>query len=355
MSKFEKLFEVMPEGIDCALITADVNRRYFTGMKSSAGTIVAFKDKAYLIIDSRYFEVASLTVKDAEVILQGKLFEQINELLTKHGAKNVAIESDYVTVSQLNAFKERITAAEVVSSNDLSRAIGELRIVKTQDEIDKMIKAQRIAEKAFENVLNFIKVGVTEHEIGLCLDYYMLNNGAEDLSFETIALTGANTSRPHGVGGDTKVTEHSFILMDYGATYDGYHSDMTRTVCVGTPTDKMAEVYNVVLKAQLEAMKHIKAGVNASDVDKVARDIITEAGYGDKFGHSLGHGVGLEIHEAPAAAPSSKTVLKENMIVTDEPGIYLPGEFGVRIEDFVIVKNDGCIDMTEAEKSLIVL
>ncbi len=355
MSKFEKLFEVMPEGIDCALITADVNRRYFTGMKSSAGTILAFKDKAYLIIDSRYFEVASLTVKDAEVILQGKLFEQINELITKHGAKTVAIESDWVTVSQLNAFKERITAAEVVSSNALSEAIGELRIVKTQDEIDRMIKAQRIAEEAFENVLNFIKVGVTEKEVGLFLDYYMLQHGAEALSFETIALTGANTSRPHGVGGDTKVTEHSFVLMDFGATYDSYHSDMTRTVCVGTPTDKMAEVYNVVLNAQVESIKQIKAGAKGSDIDKIARDIIAEAGYGDCFGHSLGHGVGLEIHETPNSAPSSKHIFKENMIVTDEPGIYLPGEFGVRIEDFVIVKENGCVNMTEAPKSLIIL
>lgn len=355
MTKFEKLFSVLPEGIDAAIITDDLNRRYFTGMKSSAGTVICFKDKAYLIIDFRYIEKATKTVKDAEVILQGKLFDQINELLTKHGAKTVAVESDTMTVTSLAMYKERITASEVISTRDLSSAIGKLRIVKTQDEIDKIIKAQRIAEAAFEDVLNFIKPGVTERDIGLHLDYYMLSHGAEALSFDTIALTGANTSLPHGVPGDTVVMPNSFVLMDYGATFDGYHSDMTRTVCVGTPTDKMAEVYETVLKAQLDAIAAIKAGVVGSDIDKIARDVITDAGYGDKFGHSLGHGVGIEIHEAPNAAPSSTHIFEENMIVTVEPGIYLPDEFGVRIEDFVVIKPDGCENMTLAKKSLISL
>lgn len=355
MNKFERLFAVLPDEIDAAIITSDVNRRYFSGMKSSAGTVVAFRDKAYLIIDFRYIEAATKKVKDAQVILQGKLFDQINELLKKHGAKTAAIESDTMTVSMLNMYKERITAAEIVSSSALSDAIGELRIVKTQDEIDKMIKAQRIAEAAFENVLNFIKPGVTEKEIGLCLDYYMLKNGAEALSFDTIAITGANTSLPHGVPGDNGVKEGSFVLMDYGATYDGYHSDMTRTVCVGKPTEKMEQVYNIVLDAQLKTIAAIKEGITGHDADKVARDVITAAGYGEMLGHSLGHGVGMEIHEAPTAAPSSTRVLKENMIVTVEPGIYIPGEFGVRIEDFVIVKKDGCENMTLAKKSLISL
>ena len=310
MNKFERLFAVLPDEIDAAIITSDVNRRYFSGMKSSAGTVVAFRDKAYLIIDFRYIEAATKKVKDAQVILQGKLFDQINELLKKHGAKTAAIESDTMTVSMLNMYKERITAAEIVSSSALSDAIGELRIVKTQDEIDKMIKAQRIAEAAFENVLNFIKPGVTEKEIGLCLDYYMLKNGAEALSFDTIAITGANTSLPHGVPGDNVVKEGSFVLMDYGATYDGYHSDMTRTVCVGKPTEKMEQVYNIVLDAQLKTIAAIKEGITGHDADKVARDVITAAGYGEMFGHSLGHGVGMEIHEAPTAAPSSTRVLK---------------------------------------------
>ena len=204
-------------------------------------------------------------------------------------------------------------------------------------------------------MLNFIKPGVTEKEIGLCLDYYMLRNGAEGLSFDTIALTGANTSLPHGVPGESVVKDGDFVLMDYGATYDGYHSDMTRTVCVGKPTEKMEQVYNTVLEAQLKSLEFIKAGVSGSDADKVARDIITKAGYGKMFGHSLGHGVGMEIHETPNASPSSKHIFEENMIVTVEPGIYIPDEFGVRIEDFVIVTADGCENMTRAKKSLISL
>lgn len=355
MSKFEKLMQVLPEGIDAAIITDDINRRYFTGMKSSAGTVLVFRDKAYLIIDFRYIEKATKTVKDAEVVLQGRLYDQINELLEKHGAKTLAIESATMTVASLNLLKARITAAEVVASDELSQAITQLRIVKTQDEIDKIIKAQRIAEAAFEDVLNFIRPGVTEREIGLRLDYYMLSHGAEALSFDTIALTGANTSLPHGVPGETVVENGMFVLMDYGAMYDGYHSDMTRTVCVGKPTEKMELVYNTVLKAQLDALSAIKAGVVGKDIDKIARDVITNAGYGDKFGHSLGHGVGVEIHEAPNAAPSSEHIFKENMIVTVEPGIYLPDEFGVRIEDFVVIKENGCENMTLAKKSLISL
>ena len=355
MSKFEKLMQVLPEGIDAAIITDDINRRYFTGMKSSAGTVLVFRDKAYLVIDFRYIEKATKTVKDAEVILQGRLYDQINELLEKHGAKTLAIESATMTVAFLNLLKARITAAEVVASDELSSAITQLRIVKTQDEIDKIIKAQRIAEAAFEDVLNFIRPGVTEREIGLRLDYYMLSHGAEALSFDTIALTGANTSLPHGVPGETVVENGMFVLMDYGAMYEGYHSDMTRTVCVGKPTEKMELVYNTVLKAQLDALDAIKVGVIGKDIDKIARDVITNAGYGDKFGHSLGHGVGVEIHEAPNAAPSSEHIFKENMIVTVEPGIYLPDEFGVRIEDFVVIKENGCENMTLAKKSLISL
>lgn len=355
MSKFEKLMQVLSEGIDAAIITDDINRRYFTGMKSSAGTVLVFRDKAYLIIDFRYIEKATKTVKDAEVILQGRLYDQINELLEKHGAKTLAIESATMTVASLNLLKARITAAEVVASDELSSAITQLRIVKTQNEIDKIIKAQRIAEAAFEDVLNFIRPGVTEREIGLRLDYYMLSHGAEALSFDTIALTGANTSLPHGVPGETVVENGMFVLMDYGAMYEGYHSDMTRTVCVGKPTEKMELVYNTVLKAQLDALDAIKAGVIGKDIDKIARDVITNAGYGDKFGHSLGHGVGVEIHEAPNAAPSSEHIFKENMIVTVEPGIYLPDEFGVRIEDFVVIKENGCENMTLAKKSLISL
>ena len=354
MTKYERLMNELPPTVDAALITEDVNRRYFTGMKSSAGTVLVTREKAYLIIDFRYIEKARKTVHDAEVIMQEKLYEQINAILSKHGAKTLAIESRSVTVSQLNSFRKSITA-EIDDSDALSIAIDALRIVKTQDEIDKIIKAQRIAEAAFEDVLNFIKPGITEREVGLHLDYYMLSHGAEALSFDTIAVSGPNTSLCHGVPTDRPVKEGEFVLMDYGATYDGYHSDMTRTVCVGKPTEKMEKVYAIVLDAQLKALAAIKPGALGSDIDGIARKVITDAGYGDAFGHSLGHGVGMNIHETPNAGPSSKHVFRENMIVTVEPGIYLPDEFGVRIEDFVIIRENGCENMTLAKKNLISL
>lgn len=354
MNRIERLAAALPQDTDGAIITSDINRRYFTGMKSSAGTLVIFREKAYLIIDFRYIEKASAVVKSAEVILQGRLFEQINELIERHGAKVMSIESESMTVSVLRRYEESLKC-EIDSSNDLSSKITELREVKDEDEIAACIKAQRIAEEAFTHILGFIREGVTEREIGLELDYYMLSHGAEALSFDTIALSGVNTSMPHGVPSDKKVEKGEFVLMDYGAVYDGYHSDMTRTVCVGEPSEEMRRVYDIVLKAQCSALSAAAVGMPGIEVDKVARDIIAAEGYGEAFGHSLGHGVGMEIHESPTAAPRSEGKLRENTILTFEPGIYLAGKFGVRIEDFGVIRANGVENMTLAPKNLIIL
>lgn len=339
---------------DCAIITDDINRRYFTGMKSSAGTLVVFKDKAYLIIDFRYIEKARNTVKNCEIILQKKLYEQINGLLNEHNAKSVSVEAENVSVSQLNDLKKRL-CCEIDSSDDLSEAVKEIRIIKRHEEIEKITQAQRIAEKGFEHMLNFVKEDKTEREIQLELDFFMLKNGAEALSFDTIALSGKNTSLPHGVPGDKTVKNGEFVLLDFGAVVDGWHSDMTRTFCVGQPDEEMTLVYNTVLNAQLAALAGVKSGINGSELDKLARDVIENEGYGDNFGHALGHGVGMEIHEAPTASPNCRNILKENMIVTIEPGIYIPDKFGVRIEDFVVVKDGGCKNLTLAPKNLIIV
>lgn len=355
MDKIENLFRKLDSNIDCALITSDINRRYFCTMKSSAGFIVAFREKAYLLIDFRYIEKAKATVQNCEVILLTSLKQQVCELLKKHNAKIIAVESETMTISELSRFKTLLEGFDIDSSDKLSVAIREMRIVKTQGEIEKIITAQQIAEKAFDNVLNFIKTGVTEKEIALQLDFYMLRNGAEDLSFDTIALTGKNTSLPHGVPGDAKVKSGDFVLMDYGAVYDGYHSDMTRTVCVGNPYDEMKNVYDIVLNAQEKAISHIKAGIKGKELDSIARNYIKEAGFGEYFGHGLGHGVGMEIHEYPNANLSSETEFQENMIVTVEPGIYIPQKFGVRIEDFVVVKRDKCENLTKCAKKFVTI
>ena len=354
MTRLEKLFENY-DGADCALITSDINRRYFTGMKSSAGVVAAFRDKAYLLIDFRYIEKARATVTDAEVIEAKKLYPQLMELLKKHGAQSVAIESESMTVKELNAYEHFFSEMRFVHDDSLSTAISAMRTVKDEAELECIMKAQNIAESAYDEILKFIKTGVTEREIALELNRLMFEFGAEDISFDTIVLSGANTSMPHGVPSDKKVENGEFVLMDFGAVYNGYHSDMTRTVCVGEPDGEMKKVYGIVLDAQNTALEAAKAGIIGSDLDRIARDIIERAGYGSCFGHSLGHGVGLEIHEKPNASPNYKLPLNEGAVVTVEPGIYIAGKFGVRIEDFVILTENGCKNLTKSAKSLITL
>lgn len=355
MTKFDKLFNKLPEDIDCVLVTSDVNRRYFTGMKSSDGTVIAFRNKAYLIIDFRYIEKARATVTSAEVIEQKKLYNQLAELIHSHSAKNIAVESQTMTINQLNTLKKHIRDIEFIDTDVLSNAINLLRMVKDDYEISCIKKAQEIAETAFEGILDFIKEGVTEREIAMELERLMAVNGSEGVSFETIVLSGENTSMPHGVPSDKKVKKGEFVLMDYGAVWNGYHSDMTRTVCIGEPTDEMRKVYNIVLTAQMTAINVAHAGMTGQELDLIARDIISKEGYGEYFGHSLGHGVGLEIHEKPNASPNYAHILNENAVLTVEPGIYIAGKFGVRIEDFVVLHENGCINLTKSAKNIISL
>lgn len=355
MGRFERLFEMLPDNVESVLITSDVNRRYFTGMKSSAGTVLAFRNKAYLLIDFRYIEKARETVKTAEVIETKELYKEISALLRQDGVKNLAIEAMDVTVSRLNLMKKHLKCVDIIETDTLSNAINKLRSVKDEEELEYIRKAQEIAESAFEDILSFIKEGVTEREIALELDRLMLEKGAEGISFDTIALAGENTSMPHGVPSDKKVEKGEFVLMDFGAVYNGYHSDMTRTVCVGEPDAEMTEIYNIVLTAQEKAIAAAKAGITGAELDAVARRHICDAGYGEYFGHSLGHGVGLEIHEQPNAAPRYDKKLEKGAIVTIEPGVYIAGKFGVRIEDFVILTENGCINLTKCAKNIISL
>ena len=243
MTRFEKLFREIDT--ECVLITSDINRRYFTGMKSSAGFVLAFPEKSYLLVDFRYIEKARSTVSDAEVIELKKFYPQVSRLLKKHGASRISIESDTMTVKQLNSYKHIFQEIEFDSSDDLSNAIQTLRMTKDDEEISCIRKAQEIAETAYEELLPFIREGVTEREIALELNRLMFVHGAEDLSFDTIVLSGANTSMPHGVPSNKKVEEGEFVLMDFGAVWNGYHSDMTRTVCIGKPSEEIS-VENVL-------------------------------------------------------------------------------------------------------------
>lgn len=355
MSRINRLTELINDKTDCALITSDINRRYFCGMKSSAGTLVVFRDKAYLIIDFRYYEKACSAVNNCEVILQNKTFEQLEFLLKKHNAKTISVESKTMTLYELSVYRSKLQNYDIDTSDMLSGAITKLRSIKSKAEVEKIKAAQKIAENAFEDVLNHIKVGKTEKEIAFFLDSYMLKNGAEAVSFETIVLSGKNTSLPHGVPCEKAIQDGEFVLMDFGAVYDSYHSDMTRTVCVGKPDEEMKNVYNIVLEAQKAALSSAKSGIKGNELDKISRDVIEAYGYGENFGHSLGHSVGMEIHEYPNAAPSCDEILQAGTVITIEPGIYIPNKFGVRIEDFGMITSSDFENFTKAPNNLICL
>ena len=231
-----------------------------------------------------------------------------------------------------------------------------MRSVKTKWEVENIITAQRIAEKAFDDILDFIKVGATEKQIAATLEYKMMCYGAEKPAFDSVVVSGANSSMPHGVPSDKKIEKGDFITMDFGAMYNGYCSDMTRTVCVGFATDEMKTVYNTVLAAQKASEKLVAAGAEGYLVDKGAREVIENAGYGEYFGHATGHGIGLFVHERPTVSPKIKNIkLKTGQIISNEPGIYLPKKFGVRIEDMLFVKKNGCKNLTNSPKDLIIL
>ena len=357
MNRIEKLMKALPEGADAALITSDVNRRYFTGLGSSAGTLVAFRNTAYFIIDFRYIEIAKATVTGAEVILQDKLYEQIGALLKKHGAKTVAIETGYVTVGALETYRERLPEYEFLTDATLNDEILEMRSIKDESEIAAIRKAQSITDASFLEILDFIKAGKTEKEIAAYLEYCMRRLGADGLAFETIAASGPNSAKPHAEPGDRPLQQGDFFTMDYGAYWGGYCSDMTRTVAIGEPTDEMRKVYDTVLAAQLLGIEKAVEGASCRAVDAAARDLIYNAGYEGCFGHSLGHSVGIEIHEMPGFSPSiaPETTCRQGMVITVEPGIYLEGRFGVRIEDMVWFSPDGTKDLTNSSKELIIL
>lgn len=353
--RLNALSENLPCGADGALIISSENRRYFTSFPSTAGFLLVTKNNKVFFTDSRYIEAARQTISGCEVREVTSVKEQLTAWCEENNVKSLAIEADRMTVAQKNKYDEIFKNINILSNGKLDERITLLRNIKDEEEKKSIVKAQRIAEKAFEHICSFIRAGVTEREVALELDFFMLKNGAEALSFETIAVSGVNSSKPHGVPCDKKIERGDFITMDYGAVINGYHSDMTRTVAVGEVSSKQAEVYETVLRAQTETLKGIKPGVACKAADAVARDIIANAGYGDYYRHGTGHGVGIEIHENPVLSPSSDEILEVGDVVTVEPGIYLPGEFGVRIEDMAYLTSDGCENLTLAPKNLILL
>lgn len=351
---FDRIKNATDKEFDAVLLISPVNRRYITGFKSSAGFVVIRPDGTFFITDFRYFGAAKEKVNEAEVILQNKAYEQLNELFA--GCKNILVEEQYLTVSDFERIKEKMPEYTLIPG--ASDVLGKLRAVKEYDELELIKAAQDITDRAFEYIVRFISdhlsKGITESDVALELEYFMRKNGADGIAFDTIAVSGAKSAMPHGVPENIPVSK-GFLTMDFGAMYGGYCSDMTRTVSIGKPTEKMKDVYDTVLNAQLKALEFITAGKTGKETDAVARDYINSRGYEGKFGHSLGHSLGLEIHESPNFSPSNESIIPACSVLSVEPGVYLDGEFGVRIEDIVYITQNGCENLTKSTKELIIL
>lgn len=337
------------------IIFDDSNRFYFTGMRSSAGVILITKEAYYLFVDFRYFEKAKNSVKGYKTILLENLYSQLKSTLEYHKIKTLFVETDIISLVNFNKLKENLSDFEISDDDTLSKKIKSLRSIKSSDEIDFIKSAQAITDKAFLYILNHIKAGVTEREVALDLEFFMRKNLSEGVAFETIVVSGKNSSMPHGQPSDKKIENGDFVTMDFGAVSNGYCSDMTRTIAISNVTEKQSLVYETVLKAQKEAILSVKANIKCCEVDKVARDIIYNKGYKNCFGHATGHSLGIDIHENPAFSTKDNTILKSGMVMTVEPGIYIENEFGVRIEDMVLVTENGCENLTAAKKELIIL
>ena len=342
------------DGLDAILLTSEANCYYATGFMGEGIALVTRRGSWYFT-DSRYTEAADKAIGEAAVIREvsrEKPFSAlINEALAEAGAEKAGFEEQRMTVAEHAVYSEKLHCTLTPASSLMT----ELRGSKDEEELSCMTAAQRIAEGALEQILKEIRPGMTEKEIAARLNYLMVSAGAEKTAFDTIVASGPNGSMPHAVPGMRKVREGDFITMDFGCVYKGYCSDMTRTVALGRPSDEMRNVYDIVLQAQLAGIAAAKAGVTGAVIDGAARKVIQDAGYGVYFGHSFGHSLGIDIHEAPNAAPGNDKPMPDGAVVSAEPGIYLPGKFGVRIEDVMILRPDGAQVITKAPKALLVL
>lgn len=353
MEKLTKLRDALEaNNLDAILITSPINRRYVTGFTGTAGVAIISKNDARFITDFRYTSQATAQAKEFKVIQHKQVIElEIKDQLKALDVKRLGFEKDTITFSQYEKYKA-IFETELVPVSGIVEA---LRSIKTAEELAIMKKAAKIADDAFEHVLGYIKPGAKEIDISNELEFYMRKLGATSSSFDTIVASGERSALPHGVASDKEIQSGELVTLDFGALYQGYCSDITRTVAVGEINEQLRTIYDTVLEAQLRGVDGIKPGITGKEADAITRDYITEKGYGDYFGHSTGHGVGLEVHETPSLASRSEQKLEPGMVVTIEPGIYVPGVGGCRIEDDLVVTNSGNERLTFAKKELIQL
>ncbi len=341
---------------EAALITATPDQRLLTHFPVDDAHVLVAKDGAVLVTDSRYVEAAEREVRSMEIACPKHFNEEVAAWLARHGVARLHVQAGHMSVASLARWKTVLPAVELVSDGALDGWLAALRTVKTAEQIEAIRAAQALTDEGFAYILERIEEGRTERDVALDLEFAMRRAGAEGMAFDCIVVAGENGSLPHGVPGDRVIRRGDLITMDFGARLNGWHSDMTRTVAVGEVADWQREIYDTVLAAQEACLRGLRAGVTCAAGDALARDVIKAAGYGEYFGHGTGHGVGLQIHEAPSLSPrGGDRPLAEGEIVTVEPGIYLPGRGGVRIEDMVVITADGIENLTKSPKNLIIL
>ncbi|MEC1180549.1 Xaa-Pro peptidase family protein [Metasolibacillus meyeri] len=351
--KLAKLRQALiDEKIDALLITNDYNRRYMTGFTGTAGVAIVSKDDAVFITDFRYTEQAAEQVKDFRIVQHsGLIIDEVAKQAALMGVQTLGFEKEALTYGTYALYKNAVKAEFVPTAG----LIEKIRLIKTEQEITIIKAACEIADQAFTHILGFIEPGKTELEVSNELEFFMRKQGATSSSFDIIVASGVRSALPHGVATNKIIEKGDFVTLDFGALYNGYISDITRTIAVGQPSEKLVEMYNVVLESQLLALEKVGPGMTGIEADAVARDYLTSKGYGEAFGHSTGHGIGLEVHEGPGLSFRSETVLEPGMAVTIEPGVYLPGIGGVRIEDDILITATGNEKLTHSTKDLIIL
>lgn len=340
------------ENLDALLITNSYNRCYMTNFTGTAGVVLVSADDAVFITDFRYTEQAEKEIHDFRIVQHTKtIIEEVAAQIKVMQAEIVGFEKDDLSFGLYELYNKEVQAR----LKPVSGIVEKLRMVKTDDELTVLKKAANIADHAFSHIITFIRPGIKELDVANELEFFMRKQGATSSSFDIIVASGLRSALPHGVATNKIIETGDFVTLDYGALYNGYISDITRTVAVGEPADKLKEIYNITLTAQALAIKEIKPGMTGIEADAIARNYIVSKGYGEAFGHSTGHGIGLEVHEAPGLSFRSKTILEPNMTVTVEPGIYLPEIGGVRIEDDIVITATGNERLTHATKELLIL
>jgi len=339
-------------GIDGLLITNSYNRRYMTNFTGTAGVVLISEKNAAFITDFRYVEQANEQVSNYDIVKQtGQLIDDVAKQAATMGITKLGFEQDDLSYSTFKAYEKEVDAELI----PVSGAIEKLRLIKNDSELKILKEAAEIADAAYMHILGYIRPGISELDVSNELEFFMRKQGAASSSFDIIVASGVRSALPHGVATDKIIEKGEFVTLDFGAYYKGYCSDITRTLAVGEPSDELKSIYEIVLEAQLRGLAGIKPGITGREADALTRDYISEKGYGDNFGHSTGHGLGMEVHEQPGLSMRSDTILAPGMVVTVEPGIYVAGLGGVRIEDDTVITKDGNEKLTTSTKELIIL